>query len=376
MDLQVIDCIRPVADFPGFIFSAIYVFIEYVSGLIEFKFLGKAELMIGSTIILPDNGDGPSAMLPTDIISLMRTDRPMSTPEMDLVQMTQYKRLVSLHWPDMAFEIESQRERPDFIILRGGQQWGVDMVALTSTSRKAASAQFWQLKERLRCAYQQGRLRQCAGLQFGLRFQGNKVPPARMMENAIDELASIFEKFSVTEECLRHLDDPDSVMKAQPFPLGQRGSTVCGKIHWEVAGLFRIHPSHPQDSFMRDCKFSVVHWFTDNINCEELAATFDRLIGNHDKEESQGIDELVIIAGGPDKYGDAVTSEATLASLYREWKPQVTAPKFIKRIVLLDWATSSLEVVFGEFGRRKSGWRSSDLKWKFSPNLLHFKNKT
>lgn len=331
--------------------------------------------MISPTILFPDNGNGPSAMLPTDIISLMRTEKPMSTHEMDRVQMTEYKRLVSLHWPDMAFEIELQRERPDFIILRGGMKCGVDMVALTSTSRKAASAQFWQLKERLRCAYQKGRLRQCAGLQFGLRFQDNKVPPARIIENAIDELASIFEEFSVTEECMRDLADPNSVMKAPPFPLGQNGSTACGKIHWDVAGVFRNHPSQPQDSFTRDCKFSVVHWFADNINNEELAATFDRLIRNHDKEESQGIDELVIIAGGPDKYGDVLTSEAQLASLYRTWKPQVPVPKFIKRIVLLDWATSSLEVVFGEFGGRKFGWRSSDPNWKFSPNLFAFKNK-
>jgi hypothetical protein len=67
-------------------------------------------------------------------------------------------------------------------------------------ARKQATAEFWQIQQRLRHAYRDGRLRQCKNLRIAVELPTRKVPPPRKIEASIDEFMDILEKLSIADD--------------------------------------------------------------------------------------------------------------------------------------------------------------------------------
>ena len=129
----------------------------------------------------------------------------------------------------------------------------------------------------------------------------------------------------------------------QPFPIGESGSSADGSISWCVVGNMIA-----QNSFSRECGFNVEHQYLETVTAAEVKCRIEEIIVKHDKRD-QGIDELVIVAGGLDRNGDTTADEAMLADTFAvKWKGVVEKPKNMGRVVMDNWGSNQLHVLFAE----------------------------
>lgn len=319
-----------------------------------------------------------STSLPDRVISIVDVPSKMSKNDWELLYFNEYKRVIENYLPDQKFELVGKPEPdpPDFIIERNGEHIGLDFVALFSTERKQASSEFWHLKERFRAAYAEGKLRKCKDLCFSISFPTQKVPRIGNIAGAVDELIDIFGELQIGKELIDFLNKPTrDASKPFPYPLEEEGITKCGTIKWRVESNIVNLPGDRYSSLYNHCGFELKHAFGEWITSVELEEWLNRLIASHDKKAEQKIDELVVVAGGPDRYGDSLTSELTLFSLIGRWKSKIIAPKHIKRVVLLGWRTRAVRVLYGGLGALNAGLVCESGKWSFSPLVADFIKK-
>lgn len=277
-------------------------------------------------------------------ISLLQVDREMTKEELERVQIEHYRDSVRRLKPELAFEIESQSDKPDFRIRRGTKSLGLDVAALAFTKRRKAVAQFRKVRDELRAAYLNGQLRSCRGLEILLRFSKEQVVPCpNRISAAISQLIAALETFKIDEQVWSQLDGSKLVMglEPEPFPMGESGSSADGSISWYVVG-----DMHAQNSFARECGFNVEHQYLETVTAANVKSRIEEIVAKHDKSD-QGIDELVIVAAGPDRYGDTTADEAMLADTFAvTWKGIVENPKNIGRVVMDNWGSNQLHVLF------------------------------
>jgi hypothetical protein len=127
-----------------------------------------------------------------------------------------------------------------------------------------------------------------------------------------------------------------------PYPLRQRGATADGAIKWYVNGLLGARRS----SFSRECGFSIEQMYSHTVTASEVGEQMDKVVERHD-HPSQGINELVIVAGGPDRFGDGLVDEGMMAEVFLDrWQGEITPPKSIRRVVLDNWVSGTLDILF------------------------------
>ena len=103
-----------------------------------------------------------------------------------------------------------------------------------------------------------------------------------------------------------------------------------------------------KNSFARECGFNVEHQYLETVTAAEVKCRIEEIIAKHDKCD-QGIDELIIVAGGPDRNGDTTADEGMLADTFAvTWKGVVERPKNIGRVVMDNWGSNQLHVLFAK----------------------------
>ncbi|CAD6529152.1 hypothetical protein LMG27952_02267 [Paraburkholderia hiiakae] len=290
------------------------------------------------------SNEGVQTLQMTDVtLKLLSPEEPLTKTELELIQLKRYQELAGTSAKDMAFILLEQGDRPDFWIERNGQKLGLDVAAFAFDKRRQAIAQFRLIKGRLRREYRAGRLRQCVGLNIVLQFSTAFIPRPENIDPAISELVEMFEGLEPDHEAWATLDGEKWVMGEvpDPFPMGEKGVTSDGSIEWYVAG-----PSMHNNRFVLECGFNVEHQYLATAGGADVKQRLDKIIAKHDKAD-QRIDELVIIAGGPDNDGEAVFDESMLASFFvTQWQGQVETPNHAKRVVLLNWQANTLHVLY------------------------------
>ena len=275
-------------------------------------------------------------------VSVLLPSAPLSKRDLELIQVKCYQALAKSKKVDLSFDILEHLDKPDFWIGRNGQKVGLDVAAFAFTERREAAAQFRLIKNRLRDAYRAGRLRQCQSINVNLAFKTDFIPHPEKIERAIAELTDILEGLQPDPQLWSTLDGSKWVLgkTPNPFPMGESGRTSDGNIEWYVTGN-----TLPNNSFSIECGFNLEHQYMGTATSMDVKQRLDEIIAQHDKPNQQ-IDELVIIAGGPDKNGDAVFDEALIASVFVEhWKGKIQPPKNARRVVLLNWGANTLHVL-------------------------------
>lgn len=305
--------------------------------------------MPGVILMQSTSGDW-SAQVSDETHPLIETTREMSKPMLELYQFEHFERALKRNMPALALKLKSAQDRPDFIARRNGKEVGVDMAAFAFEEWRAAAAQFRRFKESLRDAHRRGRLRTCGPVQVQLSFRNLGMPLARLEDKTLDELIAMLEALTVNESTYILMDAVNSLGGAatmrdpawMPYPLGTSGRLSSGAAEWTCNCL--LVP--PFCSFVRECGFRVVNSYGHTVTPTELKERFDTLVETHD-DPSQGIEELVIVAGGPDKYGDGLPGEAMLAQVFlTKWQGEIAPPKSIRRVFLDIWGPESLHLLY------------------------------
>ncbi len=305
--------------------------------------------MPGVILMKSISGDW-SAQVSDETHPLIETTRQMSKPMLELYQFEHFERALQRNMPALALTLVSAQDRPDFRARRNGKEVGVDMAAFAFDEWRAAAAQFRLFKESLRDAHRRGRLRPCGPVQVQLSFRDLGTPLARLEDKILDELIDVFEALTVNEsthiliDAINSLGEAATTMDAawMPYPLWASGQVAGGRAEWLCNCL--LVP--PFCSFVRECGFRVVNSYGHTVTPAELTKRFDALVETHD-DPSQGIEELVIVAGGPDRYGDGLPGEAMLAQVFlTEWRGEIAPPKSIRRVFLDIWGPESLHLLY------------------------------
>lgn len=295
--------------------------------------------------VLMKTTDGTERLQVSDTtICLLTTQDLIDKEKLERHQLEHFNGLAKLLRPDLAVEIISQADRPDFRVSRGGKLFGLDVAAFAFTARREAVNQFRSLKEHLINAYHRGRLRGCQGVHIVVAFGDPGTHPPRRLEQAtVDELITAFERLTIDSDAWERAATPDWVMGRvpNPFPMGQTGKTSDGQVEWHVPGLMRV-----ENNFTKICLFQIEHLYLHTVTKDDVKLRLNEIISKHD-QPGQGIDELIIVAGGPDRFGEGVMDESVIANVFiNHWKERIAPPKCIRRVILDNWQASQLAVLF------------------------------
>lgn len=278
----------------------------------------------------------------TDV--LINVVKKLNKQDLEKIQLDHYHKSIQVKLPELAFEIEGVGNNPpDFIISRNGKSYGLDLVALSFTERRKAFRDFSRLKAKVIKEYESGRLRSCHGIEIGVRFSSEVIPSDRYLEKAISDL---IEWLDLLKPYPGFMEENNSDWVSQvgkcPYPLGETGVSRDGFIMWDVVTIGCISDNY----FSRKCQFGIEHIYQETVTAVEIAERVNFLINNHDKSH-QNIQELVIVAGGPDEFGEGRADEAAIANIFlKKSKDLVNPPNNIKRVVVDNWRTGDVVVIY------------------------------
>ncbi len=274
----------------------------------------------------------------------------MSKLEREYEQALHYMQVANRKYANLAFIIDTQQDRPDFHILRGGARIGLDVTDFSFRDRRSAAVRFRAVREGLISAYDRGLLRGCRGTGISFSFPDTKVGSDRRLAAEIPELVEMLNTIEVTEA--HHAQFGKDWVRGVgpgPYPMGLEGSTKSGFIKWVVTGTFTGDANLAgADSFLTHCGFAVEHIYRQTVGLPQVKAELDRIVSKHDKADDQGIDELLIVAGGPDELGNSIPGDVSLVRWFITEGGKIAAPVRIKRIVLDCWGTDCLDVLYDQ----------------------------
>jgi len=280
------------------------------------------------------------AQIGDQTIQVLQLEQPLTKTAVEMAQATHFQRQVAAI-PEWAFTIEHARDRPDFWIQRNGRRLGLDVAALASTSRRRAADQFRKIKLVLMAAHRRGRLRQCRGIEVQLFFSTERIPTPQHFDKSAEELIFALEKYSVDAEAWEQIDRNQFLQGLNPYPMGQHGESTDKSMNWHVSGL-----TNNQTIFSSNCGFNIEHQYTEIASATTFFAQVQRIISSHDVS-SQNIDELLLVAGGPDIFGEAIAGESTIAEMYFEkWQGTIKPPAHLSRIYLDNWLLGKPRLIF------------------------------
>ena len=274
----------------------------------------------------------------------------MTKQEREHEQALHYMQVADRKYADLAFSIEGQQDRPDFYIARAGTRIGLDVTDFSFPERRSAAARFRTVRAGLIAAYDRGLLRGCRGIGISLSFPDTKVGSDKRLAVEIPQLADMLDTIVVTEAHHGQFGkDWVDAAGPGPYPMGLEGSTKSGFIKWTVTGIFTGDPNVPgADSFLTHCGFAIEHIYRQTVGLPQVKAELDRVVSKHDKTDDQGIDELLIVAGGPDENGNSIPGDVSMVSWFLSEGGEIAAPTRIKRVVLDCWGTDRLDVLYDQ----------------------------
>jgi hypothetical protein len=303
--------------------------------------LGVIVMLGGPTILYHSSEEGEEiAEVNDQMIRVLPLPQQLTKQGVELAQVKHFQHHVA-EVQEWAFEIDLAHDRPDFWIRRGEQRLGLDVAALASTPRRRAADQFRKLKKTLIKAYGRGRLRQCKGIEVQIFFTTERVPTPQQFEGSVGELIEALERYKVDTQTWQRLDRDSFMAGANPYPMGQTGSSANQLMNWHVSGLIRS-----ETLVSISCGFNIEHQYVELASPSKVSADLERIISGHDIV-GQGIDELVLVAGGPDIFGEAVAGESMIAELYfGNWKGTISEPACLSRIFVDNWLLGKPRLLF------------------------------
>ncbi len=289
------------------------------------------------------------------VFTVVQTDRDLTKPQVERAEVEHYHQLARRKYPDLEFDIDEETSlrpsnaSPDFFITRKGRRIGLDVTAYAFSARRGADARFEDVKEALATAYRTGRFRMGERMYVWIRF-GKRDIDLKQIKPDLAELIDQLDRIVITPNIEAWMIQSD-ISGPAPYPLNQGGTTSSGAIEWGVESIiplggFMLGPE--SDWFHQECRFQIKHLFADAKSPAEIAEELDRIVSKHDKQKpaDQHIDELLIVAGGPDRRGRCLPGEAARARSFVGAGGKIAPPLRLTRVVLDCWGADALVVLF------------------------------
>lgn len=275
-------------------------------------------------------------------IIFLETDKKLTKPELEERQLLQFQKAITAktkHLDFSSFEAKEPPE-PDFTISRSGKSVGLDIVAFAYNSKRRIQSQFSEIKQMFIDAHDQGKLRQYRYFGFTLTFHEDALRKPQQLKPAVLELIKILDEIKIDYDLINsrlHLahSDPTCAI-AEPLFCEFSDSNNTISLYVDTYGQF------PANEFMRKYGFEVSHQHEEYYQLQDIKSILDSRIADHDKKE---YDELLIVAGGPDNNGKGNRDEPTAANFFIQQNGKISAPKYLKRIILFNWLYNTIDIL-------------------------------
>lgn len=299
--------------------------------------------MYTPTMITRSNDGTETFHFPDSTDLLLNSASLMTKDELESCQVNHYQ-VSALRYPRLAFElIGPGKNPPDFLIRRNNHIYKLDVAAFSFTDKRSAAVRFRTVIEAVKQAYRSGRLRGLKDLQFLIRFNDGLVPgDVALRVKAIPEFIEFLDSISQRTWSIEDFGSNwvDSVGPG-PFPMDQQGETSDGMFSWCVTNVGYLPESN---DLIRECGFNIENSSRTTLTLVDISARLTDIVQKHDKE---AIEELLIVGGGPDKHGYGYHDEACFAHIFTSQGGRLASkPQHIKRVVIDNWRSKSLDVIF------------------------------
>ena len=287
----------------------------------------------------------------------------LSKQELERMQCETYRTLLSEKFPLLKFDIDYALEKdpPDFRVTRGGESFGMDMRAFALQDRRDGSARLDQLRSELLKIFRSGGLRRCKGLIFHIHFKilnnAGKLEIPSNLRQAAPHLASAFSRMTVLPEPAviyptTNFEHEKRLLEFKkefsnrnrnfvpPYSIEESGELPDFGLSWYVSGCI----ANPRNDFEIETDIGIEFNFNQSLTTKDIKKLLDDAIASHD---DPAIEELVIIAGGPNRIGQASNDESVFVSAFFEEGLKIEPPKNIKRVAVVEWLHRKLWLAYG-----------------------------
>jgi hypothetical protein len=261
---------------------------------------------------------------------------------MEFAHLQHFKRLIGSQLPHLNFRlIGDGLDPPDFVLSREHSHFGLELTVFATPERRERAAFFSKLHDRLLLAHVKGRLRGLSGIKVDVAFGDLGEKPFAINDDSFEQLVGSFCQLGKQKRSSRSRYAATEPVSAAEWPRGEAGS-----IRWYVSAY--------ADTPFRGSKlsnatgFEVEYMHRQWVTTEDVARAINERVSAKDRA-GQGVDELLIVAGGPDQAGRAFPAEAMLAYHFLEGRAApIVRPVHIQRVFVDIWWLDRLYVVHGE----------------------------
>lgn len=261
---------------------------------------------------------------------------------MEFAHLQHFKRQLKSQFPHLQFRlIGDGLDPPDFLISRDGLRFGLELTVFTMPERRERAAFFSKLHDRLLLAYSKGRLRGLSGMKVDLSFGELGARPFAVDEASFEQLLNAFDQLGKLER-----PNISSDSAAEPDGISDWPSGKAGLIEWYVS----IYSNQPLrgSKLSNATGFEVEYTQRQWIKTDDVIRVISERISAKDRE-GRGVDELLIVAGGPDQAGRVFPAEAMLAHRLLESRAtSIVKPLHIQRVFVDIWGLERLYLVHGQ----------------------------
>lgn len=287
-------------------------------------------MMIGPMII-GIGKDGEVLSPPDDLIQLpaFATKRAM-----EFAHLQHFKRLIKSQLSHLQFRLVGDgTDPPDFFLSRHNAKFGLELTVFATAERRERAAFFSKLHERLLLAYGKGHLRGLAGIKVDLAFGELGARPVHVDDALFDQLVDVFDQLGRRKR--------PSMASHVEIPSNEWPNGAVGPLNWYVSS----YAEHP----FRGSKLSNTTGFEVEYTHRQSTTTADveRAINERIMAKDRaGVDELLIVAGGPDQTGKQFPAEAILAShLLKKETLAFVKPVHIQRVFVDVWGVERVYLI-------------------------------
>ncbi len=279
----------------------------------------------------------------------LRTKEQLTKFEREYVYVRRFSADCALATGTHAFgDVQPGPDPPDATVMTDAGRVGVESTALAIQSRRMIHGLFTDLRRRLQAA-ESTAFAKLAGHVVYVWFQNPDAPGPPMLPHkrsdvsALDELVSALAAYKPNPDALR-----TSSAAAERMPELPLADTTAGAKFYAAPLL----GGAPGSMLYTLAGFDIALAYTTLITADEAWREIQRLVDEHDK---QGVDVLLVTAGGPDSHGNVFPAEELLVNFVLAHPIGLAhAPQHIKSIVLHSWGTGqatslhpSVEHAFG-----------------------------
>jgi len=236
-------------------------------------------------------------------------------------------------------EIQRAGDPPDFLCLSGGVLVNVDCAQLAIQNRRAVNGLFERLRRAILSTPRErfSRLRGCVVYVW---FEGSDGKLSMPFSSADDRaLVNLVELLIGYEPQPSALQLPTDTLPEQAPMLPTAEGEGCRFYAVQMADAV------PTSEFFTRTGFELGLAYTTNHSRPSASDELARVVAKHDQD---GIDHLLLTAGGPNVNGLIHLSEHVLSAFLLETPPVFPKPNHLSKVMLHLWQTGAIVQLFPE----------------------------